>query len=404
MKITLLIIALILAAFFSGAEVAFVTISRIEAEIWRKKKLPGARWLHYLISRPDRFLITALVGGNIAVISFTSIATYYLQPVWSPWTILVFNSLLLLILGEIIPKTLFRDLARRVTRFLALPVVFCRGLFFPITEFLNLVTGLFMRLLGQDIHNVARVFSKQDLEVLLREGVKSGAIEPDEKKIIARIFRFTNLRVRDILVPRIKIVALLATATIQQTRELFGKSLYSRLPIIGKDLDEILGVVYAKDLLRQPASLSEIIRAAMFVPKSILCADLLQRMQQSKTTMAIAIDEFGGTAGLVTMEDIVEELFGAIADEFDERMVPLRRLPNGEILVSGRTEVYLVNEEMSWNLPTGNYETISGMILEYLRRFPQSGEKIQIEHFLITILRTDKLFIRFVKIKPMKRI
>jgi len=403
MKIVLLIIGLLLAAYFSGTETAFVSVTLIEAEVWLKKKLRGARWVYHFLSQPDRYLITVLIGNNIAIIAFSSLSTYYLSSYLSYLGILLFNSFFLLIFGEILPKTILRETARKTVRFLAFPLLLFRLLFYPLYLVMALVTRFLLRLLGQRSESLRGFFSRRDLEVLLRQGVSKGVISPGERVIISRVFRFSNRKVREVLVPRTEMVCLPISATVKEARQLVARSGFSRLPVYGKNLDDIRGVLYAKDLIRMPRTLKEILREPMFVPQSVLCSELLHQMRAKHVTMAIVIDEFGGTAGLVTLEDIVEELFGEIRDEFDESTDRLRRLPNGDLLVSARAEVERINEAMNWNLPTGNYETIGGLILERLGRIPRAGENIRVDGYLIRVLRADHRRVRFVKIRQLRQ-
>ena len=403
MKLFLLILGLLFSAFFSGTETAFVSVTLIEAEVWLKKKLRGARWAYYFLSHPDRYLITVLIGNNIGIVAFSSLSTYFLSPYLSYLAILLFNSAFILVFGEILPKTILREVARKVVRVLAYPLLFFRILFYPLYLFLALMTSLIMKLLGQERMNLRNFFSRQDLEMLLRQGVSKGVVSAGERKIISRVFRFSNRRVRDVLVPRTEMVCLPVTASVKDARELVARTGFSRIPVYGKNLDDIQGILYAKDLLLKPRSIREILREAMFVPQSVLCADLLKQMRARHVTIAIAIDEFGGTAGLVTLEDIVEELFGEIRDEFDEKAVQIRRLSSGDILASGRAEVEQINELARWQLPTGNYETIGGLILNVLGRIPRAGEKIRVDGYLIHILRADSRRVRFVKIHPLQK-
>jgi len=399
MKISLLISSLLLSAFFSGSETAFVSVNIIEAQIWLKRKLSQARWIYYFISHPDRYLITVLIGNNIAIILFTSLSTYYLQSYLNHFLILIFNSILLLLIGEILPKTLFREVAHKIIRFLAIPLLFFRWLFYPFYLLLNFIINIIMRILGQNDQNLSSFFTKQDLEVLLREGEQGGSIDPEERKIIARVLRLSNRHVREVMIPRIEMITLPPNVSINKAKEIFQQSGFSKLPIIGENLDDIQGIIYAKDLFNQPQNINDISRDVMFVPQSILCSDLIKKMKAKHITLAIALDEYGGTAGLVTVEDVIEELFGEISDEFDDTMIRMKKLSENEILANGKAEILFVNEKMRWKLPQGNYETVGGLILEHIGKIPEMDEIIEIDGFTITILRVDDQRIRFVKIR-----
>lgn len=402
MKVLLLLVALVLSAFFSGTETAFVSVSLLEVQVWLKRKISGARLIHFFSARPDRYLITTLIGTNVAVVTFTSFSTYYLQPYLNDFVILLFNSLFLLVIGEIIPKTVFRETARKILKYLAPPLLLFRWLFYPLTVLLSFVISVIMKISGQKEERLTTYFSKKDLEILLRESERVGTIDPGEGRIISRIFRLSKCRVKEVLVPRTEMVTLHGSTDIQKVREIFAESGLSRIPVIGETMDEIVGVVYAKDLLSKPKQLQEILREVYFVPQTVLCSELLNKMRAKHTTFAIALDEFGGTAGLVTLEDIVEELFGEINDEFDVKITRIKKVSENEWIVSGRTEIDFINDRMDWHLPKGNYETVSGMILKYLGRIPAEGEEIKIRDYHLTVLRADRKRIRFMKIAKRK--
>lgn len=403
MKISVLILSLLLSAFFSGSETAFVSISFIEAQVWLKRKMSGAKWIFYFVSHPDRYLITILIGNNIAIITFSSLTTYYLEAYLSYFFILIINSIFLLTLGEILPKTFFRELAHKIVKYLAVPLLFFRWLFYPLYLFLDFFITASFKLFGQSKENLSNYFTKKDLEILLREGEKGGVIDPRERKIMSRVFRLSNRKVREVNIPRTEIMTINTNDSLENAIEIFNSSGFSRIPVIDQNLDHIKGIVYAKDLLTDPKNLADIIRDCFFIPQTILCSDLLKKMQKKHITIAISLDEYGGTAGLITLEDIVEELFGEISDEFDDRLIRMKKLSNHELLVSARAEIHVVNDKMHWNLPLGNYETISGMILDHLGRIPQVDESFKVEEYSIAVLRGDKHRLRFVKIEvPVK--
>jgi CBS domain containing-hemolysin-like protein len=399
MEIALLVFGLILSAFCSGTETALVSTTLIEAEIWLKKKRKAARWVYYFLSHPDRYLITILVGNNIGIVLFSSVATHYLSPYIGYFLILVFNSFFLLLFGEILPKTLMLELARKAVRFLVLPLILLRWLFWPLYPFLYFISRIVLKLAGERESGLQEFLTKKDLEVLLREGANHGVVAPEERKIISRVFRFSNRKVREVLVPRTEMVCVPATASIAEVKKTIMKSGHSRLPVYGKNLDDIRGAVYAKDLLLRPKRLKDILRDVLFVPQGMLCSELLKQMRAKHQTIAIVVDEYGGTAGLVTIEDLVEELFGEISDEYDGRAVRIRRLADGSVLASARTEVHVLNDELEWELPLGAYETVGGMILSHIGRIPHEGEIVKIDGYEIEILRADRKRIRFVKIR-----
>jgi len=399
MKILLLIITLFLSGFFSGSEIAFVSVSRIQIEIWLRKKLKGAANAFYLSSQPERFLSTVLIGTNIVNITFASLITYYLQAYFNDFLIVLFNSAILLLLGEIIPKTICRKMAHRWVRVLALPLRFFHLLFFPVIKAINFVVNGILIFLGQTQETTSSFFSRRDIEILIREGEQIGIVGKEEWKIISRLFRLSSRQAREIMVPRTEIVFVQITDSMAQVKKTFQQCSYSRLPVIEEDLDHICGIVHSADLLKKPSHLKQILRKATFVPESKRCFDLLRQMKKEKISLVILIDEYGGTSGLVTLEDIMEELFGDIQDEYDKEYQLFQLLRDGSIIADGRAEVRQINEQLNTSLPLGNYETINGLILQTVGRIPKTGEQIQIDHYRIKIIKASGKRVEIVNLR-----
>ena len=400
MEIFLLVAALLLSGFFSGSEIAFVSVNRIEIEIWLRKRLKGAASAFYLSSQPERFLGTVLVGNNIVNIAFASLVTYYLQAYVNDFLIVLFNSVILLLLGEIIPKTIFREMAHRLVLALAWPLRFFYFLLFPIIKAVNFFAHCTLKLFGQTQTAALPFFSRKDIEILIHEGERVGVVEKDAWEIISRLFRLSSRRVREIMVPRTEIVFVRVTDTIAQIKKVFEQCPYSRLPVIEEDLDHICGVVYSADLLEKPTQLQKILRRVIFVPESKKCFDLLRQMKKEKMSLVILIDEYGGTSGVVTVEDIVEELFGEIQDEYDDERRLFHRLQNGSVVADGRAKVMQINEQLNWSLPAGNYETINGLILETIGRIPKTYDEVQIDQYKIKILGASNNRVQRVSLRP----
>ncbi len=316
-QILLLILAVLLCAFFSGSETAFVSTTIYETEIWLKRHRFGAAAAHRFVRRPETLLVAILVGNNIAIVAFSTAVTYYLQGYVNDFLILLFNSFIILIFAEILPKTILREKAHQTVRYLAVPMVFFYYLLYPIIWTINLFSKALLFLLRTDPRKMHQFFSRRDMEILIREGTVGGVVEESEQKIITRLFHLSELKVREIMVPRTEIVFLEIRESISKVTRTVEQFRFSRYPVVRRKLDDVVGMVLAKDLLKKPQNLQEILRPVLFVPESKPCLNLLREFQKKKMSLAIVIDEYGGTSGLATLEDIVEELFGEIRDEYD---------------------------------------------------------------------------------------
>lgn len=399
MKILLLIISLLLMAFFSGSETAFVTVSRIKLEIWKKRRIRGARHAYDFASKPERFLTTTLIGTNIMLVAFSSLAAIYLEKHLGELAILVVVSSFLLIFGDIIPKTVFRELANSLIFRVSLIMKGFYFIFYPVAALCNWVSMRLVRLAKADREEIGNLFSKRDLEILIREGERDGVIEREERKKISKLFDLGRRRVKEVMIPRTEIVAVETRDPIHKVRKTFQRSGYSRLPVMDKDIDHIVGFVHARDLFKEPKELPSVIRDVMFVPKSKRCIDLLREFRMSRINLAIVVDEYGGTAGLVTLEDIIEEIFGEIKDEYDYDRKLYRILDDGSLIVNARAEIEEINEKFNLNLPKGEYETLGGLIITTLRRIPKKGEVLDLPNCKLSILQASPQKVDLVKVE-----
>jgi CBS domain containing-hemolysin-like protein len=383
-------LALALSAFFSGTEVTFVAADRVRCEIARRTGKRGAHLAYGFVQNPERFVFTTLIGNNVATVGFSALAALLLQPHLSAGTIVLVSSMTLLLLGEIVPKTLLRERAQSAVLRLAYPLRFFELLFWPVNWALRWVV---LRLTGPrtvDARAAYALFSRKDLTILLRESFAAGTIARHERDLISRLLRLAVRPVKNIMVPRVDMVALPLNSSLQQAQRVFRQSGYSRLPVYEKTLDDIKGVVHVRDLLGRPESLAAIVRNVLFVPATTSCYRLLLEFRRTSAAVAVALDEYGGTAGMVTLEDVLEELFGEIEDEHDEEVTRWRPLPDGGVWVDGRLSVEELNAAMGWKLPSGPYSTVAGLILARLGRIPRRGELVEVGKYQFQVLRATR--------------
>ena len=384
LEIILSVIGLVLSAFFSGSEIAFVSANPMQIEVWRRQNLPGAKDSSRLLNDPSMFLNITLIGTNIANIMATSFATLILIEYFSEFAVIGITSGIILIFGEILPKIIFRERANTLTLQITPLLKFFR---YPLYPILKIAEG-YSRLLLHWIHaedQMDDAFSKDDLRLLFSQVGQTDVIDTHEKRFITKLFSFGQQTAREVMTPRTDISAVQAELTIEETRKVFLDSGHSKLPVFEGTMDKIVGTVFLYDMFDEHETLDEIVREAVFVPESKNIGELLSEFQENKTSIGIVIDEYGGTAGLITVEDMVEELFGEFEDEFDFEEIMVKKMDSGYIL-SGRAEIDYLNETLHLGLPDGEYETLGGFLEDRLGRIPSTGEELAFgrQKFIIT--------------------
>jgi CBS domain containing-hemolysin-like protein len=411
----LLALALLLVAFFAGSEVAFTTANRLRAEVRaRRAGVLGAlasRFLH----DPPRLLTTTLVGTTAALVLYATLMGRYLEgplttlfagafgtPSVSGWVLVtetVVASALVVVFGRLLPQSLLREPPERVVLALAVPLRLAYGLLLPLVRVAAWASDALVRFLGAPSGSLQQ-FLRRDFEVVLRESRETGALELDEEEteILANVFELRTLRVKDSMVPRTEIQAVEASAGLDAVRQRFIETGHSRLPVYREHVDQIVGVVLAHDLFHAPASLAAIVRPVPVVPGTKPVRDLLFSFLQGGTTLAVVIDEYGGTAGIVTVEDLLEELFGDIRDEHDPARAPMRRLDERTVVASGRVELEALEETLGVALPEGDYDTVAGFLLDRLGTIPAEREAFDLDGYRFTVLKASANRVEAVRI------
>ena len=399
-EIIILIILVLVSAFFSGTEIAFVVSNKIKIEIKARKKNIAALSAHYFVKNPQTFFSTILIGNNTINIAFASISTVFLAYVFSlnELDILLISSSVLLLFGELIPKYLARELPDRITLLTAIPLRIITLVLYPFVKVTSSISGLFTQSSSMKAENVKFLFSKEDLEILVQESHKAGMVNKKESDIISKVLTLGDQRVYEAMRPRTEIVGVEINSTIDDAFSLFIDSGYSKLPVYDDNLDNIKGIIYANDLFKSPENIKSILKEAVFVPETKKSLEMLNEFLNKQVSIAIVIDEFGGTAGIVTMEDIFEEMFGEIKDEYDVEEDICRKISDNTYLISGKAEIDFINEKLGLNIPTGDYETIAGYITTQLGRIPAQGENVSIDGFSILILRASQIKIDAVRL------
>ena len=403
----ILIVAMLgLSAFFSGSEIAFVSADRLQAEMKAHQRGVTGRRVIAAFKNPSLVLTTSLVGNNLALVIYSTIMALVLHdPLYTllaPYSALSPESAVLiaqtiiaasvvLVIGEILPKTVLSEAANRAVFVVAIPLHVTYLILLPLIKLTGWTANLLMRLVGADKTPLSQ-FPRRAFERIIEESRQRGSLDLDdeESEILSNVFELHNKRVRESMTPRTDIVAVAEDTSLEEFRELCIKSGYSKVPVYRDNPDSIVGIAFAYDLFDEPTSLKEMMHPARFVPESKLSKDLFKEFRDTKSSIVIVIDEYGGTAGLITREDLLEELFGDIQDEFDSEEEPTVQLDSNTFILSGRAEVDELNEQFGLQIPPGDYETIAGFILEASGTIPPQSDTIQTGNFRIVILQATR--------------
>ena len=385
------VVLILLSGFFSGSETAYFNLRAHRDDIPKK--------LRDLLSNPRSLLVSILTGNtliNVAIGSLAALITST-QISSSPNVILLqvlIVSLVLIIFGEILPKTIAVRFSKSFANAVYFPLRFFIVILSPLTVLLNAINHMVLRLFP----TTEKEFdTEEELEILADLGEEEGGLDEEESDMIRSIIKFDDKTVREIMTPRVDISGLSATSSIDNAMDLISEKQYSKIPLYKKSIDDIIGILYAKDLVpylvgsRPNIDLKSISRDAYFVPEQKPIDDLLNDFKEKKISLAIVVDEWGGTSGLVTLEDIVEEVMGEIRDPFDIEKTPIEKQADGVYIVDGKISVYDLEEEIDGiHFPEDrDYDTLGGLILDHLEDIPKRGEIVRYDSWTIKVLNLE---------------
>lgn len=399
-QLFILIILIILSAFFSSTELAFIVSNRLKIEIKAKSNNIAALNAHYFVNNSQDFFSTILISNNIVNIAFASLSAVYLSFHFglTEYEVLIVSTLVLLFFGELIPKYFARELADRFVLVVAIPLRLVSVVLYPFVKILSHLSNLTMNSKKKQVDNIYHLFDKEDVKSLVDESHKAGKVRKQEGSFITRVFELGDQKVYEALTPRTEIVGLEITQSIDEAIATFIESGFSKLPVYEDNLDNIKGVILAKDLFTGPENIKSIIREVQFYPETKKSLEILNEFLTQNMSIAVVVDEFGGTAGIVTVEDIIEELFGEIKDEYDVDENICRKISKDSYIISAKVEVDQINEKYHLNIPVGSYETIGGYIIDRIGKIPKQGETFFIDDFQILVIRTSKVRIDLIKL------
>ena len=404
---------MLFSAFFSGMEIAFVSSNRLRAEMDREKNGLAQKAIALFYRHPNHFVSTMLVGNNIALVVYGILfARIFDATLFAPLSDsmrvtadTLLSTFIVLFTGEFLPKSIFKSNPNTMLTVFAVPALACYVVLYPISRFATMLSHCLMRLVGIKVEKEGdeREFTKIDLDYLVQTSIDSAKSEEDieeEVKIFQNALDFSETRVRDCMVPRTEVDAVEDTATIDELKQSFIESGHSKIIVYHEDIDHITGFIHSSELFRNPADWHQAIRRMPFVPETMLASKLMKTFMQQQKSIAVVVDEFGGTSGIISLEDIVEEIFGEIEDEHDSNNYVAKRLDSGEYLLSARLEIDRVNEMFTLELPESDeYQTVGGLILHEYQSFPKLNEVVKIGNFEFKIVKNTATKIELVRLK-----
>lgn len=404
--IAVIALCLLLEGFFSGAEIGVISADRAKLRLDAAKGSRGAKLALEMLEKPEWLLSTTLVGTNIAVVTNTTIVTALMIELLGPqysWLAVVLVAPLIWIFGEIVPKSVFQQRANVITPKVIFVLNFCSYLFYPILLIFSLLAKLLSWLVGA--RQVSNPFTlREEIFTMMQMPAAEGDIHPIEKNMIRRLFNFGETTAGEVMVPLIDVVGIEREAKVKDALRLAEDKAHHLLPVFSKRVDQVTGVLDCLELLGKDGEspIAPFIRTVSYVPESKSIQDLLLDMRQVSQTMTVVVDEFGGAEGIVTLEDIIEEVVDDIQDEYDANETHtqwVRKLGEKDYLVSARIEMDLLAEELGIDLPDGQYSSLSGFLLDKARDIPSAGEKIRFQSIEFTIERATPRLIQQVRIR-----
>ncbi len=416
MEITIIVICLLLSAFFSGMEIAYISSNKVYLSIEKRQNNFNSNILNKLTEKPSQFITSMLVGNNIVLVIYgfltgelitnwlNTVSPFFNDEFVSLLAQTIISTLLILFTAEFLPKVFFQIYANSLIKFLAIPAYFFYQLFFWVSKCIIWISDyILIKFFKTEGDQVQNYFSKVELGNYITEQMSSVS-ENDEVDSEIQIFQnaleFSGLKARDIMTPRTEISGIDIKDKVANLKELFIQTGYSKIVVYQDSIDDILGYVHSFELFKKPKNIKSVMMTIEYVPETIFIKDLLDILTKKRKSMAVILDEYGGTSGIITVEDIIEELFGEIEDEHDSDEENIdEEIENGIYLFSARLDVEYLNQKYNLEIPeSDSYSTLGGFIVNHTKDFPQNGDKIMIENFEIIIHAASNKKIELVKL------
>ncbi|UCE93402.1 MAG: HlyC/CorC family transporter [Flavobacteriaceae bacterium] len=411
LKLVIILSSVLLSAFFSGMEIAFVSSNKMHLELEKKKDTLLAKILRNLTQKPSKFITSMLVGNNIALVIYgyfmgDILMNFFKDSIQNEFLLLLtqtfISTIIILVTAEFLPKAVFRIYANESMKIFALPAYFFYLLFYIVSRFITAISDFFLRILFNIREDqVQLAFTKAELGHYIDEQLETAEDEIDsEIQIFQNALDFHNVKAREAMIPRTEIIAVEVHDAPKNLKQLFIETGLSKIMVYNNSLDDIIGYAHFFDLFKKPKNIRSILLPIEIVPETMMIHDILNDLILKSKSVAIVLDEYGGTSGLITIEDIIEELFGDIEDEHDTVTLLEEKINDREYKFSTRLEVDYINEVYSLNLTEdSNYETLGGLIVNHTENIPSTGEIIEIENYQFTILKVSASKIEEVYLK-----
>lgn len=410
--VVLLVSCVGLSSFFSGSEIALSSLDKITVKRLIKEKGEKGRLIESLLMKPSQWLITILIGNNLANIAAASLAMLLVTrlvsaaPGKAVGIVTGVMTFIILVFGEIIPKRYCQQHAETISLKVARPILFLSIALSPIIKGLNFFTQGILKIAGAKELKKSRLITEKEIHTLIDIGQEEGVLDKREEELVHSALEFDEIKAKQIMIPRTKMACINEEASLSELVNLIKKVGYSRIPVYRKYRDNITGVAYAKDLLNlfdQPGKnlkVKDIMHPPIFAPYTIHLAELLHQLKKERTHLAIVVDEYGGVAGMLTLEDLLEEIVGEIEDEYDRKEEKVTMQKDGSVLIKADTDIDEINEKLGTDLPekTAAFESIGGFIFDQLGRIPGVGETIEYNNLKITVVDADDKRVKKVKL------
>ncbi|MEN8964787.1 MAG: hemolysin family protein [Polaribacter sp.] len=417
MEIELIIIflSILLSAFFSGMEIAFVSANKLHIELEKKREGFIPKILNKITQKSSKFITTMLVGNNISLVIYSYYMGSFLIRIlpldgYNEFSILllqtIISTVIILITAEFLPKAIFRIYANEVLKIFALPAYIFYMLFHFFSEFITLISDFFLRVFFKtNSDELQTEFSKEELGNYISEQLETGNDDDEmdsEIQIFQNALEFHNVKAREVMVPRTEIYAVEIHEKVSVLKKLFIETGLSKVIVYKNSMDDVLGYVNAFELFKKPKTIKSILLPVEIVPESMMINDILNMLMKKRKSVAVVVDEYGGTSGMITVEDIVEELFGEIEDEHDSQEFLEEKINEVTFNFSARLEVDYLNEQYDLNIPKSEaYETLGGFIIDHTENIPEENDVVEIEGYEIKILKTSSAKIDDVTLKKL---
>jgi len=410
--IIFILLSLVASAFFSGTEIAFVTANRLKIELDRSSGKFSGKILSRFVKRPESFISAMLLGNNAALVIYGLCMGLLIEPflgtfIQSEAAVLIlqtiFSTIIILVTAEFLPKAFFQINPNRILSYISVPLVVIYWLLYIPTSFTLMISNVFLRIFGMDTKQTERVFSKVDLDYFVRdmnERMKDESELTNEMQILQNALDFSKIKARDCMIPRTEIIAMDLDEDIETLRSKFVESGLSKILIYRDSIDNIIGYVHSFELFKKPSAIKQILLPIPVVPEAMPGKEMLELFARQSGNIAIVVDEFGGTSGLITIEDLIEEIFGEIEDEHDHEELIEEKIDDRTFLFSARQEIDYLNETYHLNLPEmEDFDTLGGMVLYYLESIPEKGAHFSLDNCEIEVIEVSDRRVDLVQLK-----